>query len=287
MTHYRRRDTKEVLASTKDIITNVEDLQDDHLKDQLIKTLERFEHTNPSATHNSALPRHQDDTNAWVLESTQWMQWLMQANPSRLLWIHGIPGVGNTVLASFLIEQMQPYVECPGPLRFGFAYYYCLFSHNQDETGPFLRWIITQLCRQACRVPTQLQNIVWSGRESSTAHLLLLLEKVLAEFDVVVIIIDALDESLPREQLLIQIRTLATNNRFHKLRVCATSREYNDITLTLSDESISLPMSTEAVQKDIERHVQAVLSAVRPFKNWPEFLSEEVKWGLLNGAKGM
>ncbi|KAH6970524.1 hypothetical protein BKA56DRAFT_678507 [Ilyonectria sp. MPI-CAGE-AT-0026] len=66
---------------------------------------------NPSFNHNQALDLHQDGTCKWVLMSMQWLKWKLDVktgnpNASRGIWIHGIPGAGKTILASFLAKSM-------------------------------------------------------------------------------------------------------------------------------------------------------------------------------------
>ncbi len=77
----------------------------------------------------------------------EWHGWLEIDGHDRLLWLHGIPGAGKTVLASFAIEQLKEI--CSHEVGLGCAYYYCHYSHKQDEAAPLLRWAVSQLCRQA------------------------------------------------------------------------------------------------------------------------------------------
>src|SRR6185437_8727424 len=90
-------------------------------------------------------PKH---TSMWLLESAEWTNWLLyDADSNKFLWIHGIPGAGKTILASFIIEQLKQH--CNDATEVGYSYYYCHNFNNQDEAGPFLKWIVGQLCRQA------------------------------------------------------------------------------------------------------------------------------------------
>ncbi|ENH64983.1 hypothetical protein FOC1_g10000519 [Fusarium oxysporum f. sp. cubense race 1] len=58
----------------------------------------------------------------------------------RCLWVHGIPGSGKTILTSWLIETVKDQCKKVSTVNAPCtsAYYYCYFSHHQDEAAPFL-----------------------------------------------------------------------------------------------------------------------------------------------------
>ncbi|KAH8901751.1 hypothetical protein GQ53DRAFT_851860 [Thozetella sp. PMI_491] len=124
---------------------------------QCLEIAQWLECTNPSPLQNSALGKHEYHTSAWLLRSPEWLTWLTQAGPSRLLWISGIPGPGKTVLASYLIEHLKR--MCNDTAEIGTVYYYCHYPHAQNEAAPFLRWNIGQLCRQAKWMPDTVQML--------------------------------------------------------------------------------------------------------------------------------
>lgn len=218
-----------------------------------------------------------------MLRSQEWNQWI--AGQLRCLWIHGIPGAGKTVLTSFLIEQLESHVR---PLeRVGHAYYYCYFGHNQDESGPFLRWTISQLCRQSGKIPKALVQLHKHGRQPDLADLLIVLESLLQQFDSAYVILDAVDESKPREDLLRTIRDLATDARFSNLHCLVTSRRYVDIENVLDPISRALPMSNELIEDDIRRYVESTIRSGPKTKRWPVDLRSEVEGALVSGSKGM
>ncbi|KAB5576232.1 hypothetical protein GE09DRAFT_1185021 [Coniochaeta sp. 2T2.1] len=66
-----------------------------------------LETTNPSPLHNLAVQNHERETGTWLLRLPQWNEWLHRPDSTQLLWLHGIPGAGKTVLASFLIEVLK------------------------------------------------------------------------------------------------------------------------------------------------------------------------------------
>src|SRR5688500_4470367 len=116
-----------------------------------------LERTNPSPLHNMAVSKHEPLTSSWLIRSPEWTTWLGPSTTDRFLWIYGIPGAGKTVLVSFAIEQLKS--MCDMHEGYVCAYYYCHYSHNQDEAAPFLSWIISQVCRWTKHIPRRLKAI--------------------------------------------------------------------------------------------------------------------------------
>lgn len=249
-----------------------------------------LEGTNPSEDHNKALKLREDHTGLWVLRLAEWKDWI--SGKEKFLWFHGIPGAGKTVLASFLIEQAQDFCRqrelSPGHQKPTVAvYYYCYFARNQDEAVPCLRWIVSQLCRQSGWMPSEIERLFQLQHLPSLSQLLLALELILKDFEAVFFIVDAVDESQSRLDLLRTLRDLATDHRFDKIRLLATSREYYDIETCFSGISRQVSMDSPMVRDDIRRYVHSSLLSNKRFQSWPQTLAIEVEEALAKGAKGM
>ena len=242
-----------------------------------------LESTDTSGLHNRATQLHEQDTCDWVLRLPDWKEWL--TGDCRCLWIHGIPGAGKTVLASFLIERVKDH--CRSLPRAAHTYYYCYFGHNQDEADPFLRWTIAQLCRQAVSIPEIIIELHKHGRQPSLSELLLALESCLETLDSAYVVLDAADESKPRGNLLKVLRDLASDPRFSKLHVIVTSRDYVDIEQALDSVSQPVPMDNALIAEDIRRFVRASLHSGPRFPFWPANLIAETEEELVSRSKGM
>ena len=220
-----------------------------------------------------------------MLRTPEWKSWLEAKD--RFLWIHGIPGAGKTVLMSQLIEQLRNHCDQSAQGETNYVYYYCYFAHNQDETTPFLKWLISQLCRKAEHIPAVVNKIYNDGREPSLVDLLNMLACILEKFKVVYVAVDALDESDPREDFLKVLRDFVTDSRFNCLQVIASSREYIDIEKSMAVLSASVSMNNPFVEEDIRCHVRSILQSCPQFKRWPHELLREVEEAVATGAKGM
>jgi hypothetical protein len=241
--------------------------------------------TNPSPIHHQACTQYEPKTGDWMLRSPEWNDWI--EGKQRCIWIHGIPGAGKTVLASHLIEHIREHCKTMTTKKCGNVYYYCYFGHNQDEAVPLLRWTLHQLCGQAKIIPPCLYQSFQEGEEPRLVDLLRALEAVLDAFDHVYIVIDAVDESMPRENLLRVLRDLGTDSRFQKIQLLATSRRYLDIENEMQEISSNVSMSNPLVDEDIRLYVRAKVDSNTKLKHWPSNLRDEVVEALSSGAKGM
>jgi hypothetical protein len=245
---------------------------------------EWYQDTNPSSSHNAAKGLYERKTGDWMFRTPSWEDWVNTR--IRALWIHGIPGAGKTVLASHIIEATLRICEAKDK-RTTCIYYYFYHGHNQDESVSFLRWLVSQLLRAADIVPTLALKAYTQKWEPDTSLLLDVLHAALGFFDRVYVAIDALDESQLRHNLLRVLSVLATDPRFLKIQLLATSREYSDIELQMCRFSKALSMSNSLVEADIKTYVAAKIMAEPKFQRWPSDLRADVETTLSTGAKGM
>ncbi|KAG5807071.1 hypothetical protein H9Q74_012590 [Fusarium xylarioides] len=233
--------TTEVTKDIKDIKAASEEIRSILTEEQRHRVCNWLTSTDPSPIHNRSRKLYEDGTGSWMLRSQHWTRWL--ASSTRCLWVHGIPGSGKTILASWLIENVQSHCKRVSTRKSPCvsAYYYCYFGHHQDESAPFLGSVITQLSRQADVISTLTHDLYRRGGEPSTPELLDALEQILRVFSSVYIVIDAVDESNPRDDLLDVIQTLVTDRRFTNLQILVTSREYIDIERAMEKVSVSVP----------------------------------------------
>ena len=118
-------------------------------------------------------------------------------------------------------------------------------------------------------------------------ELLHALEESLEGFDTIYLMLDAIDESLPREDLLKTLRDLVFDPRFQKIQLLATSREYIDIETAMEQISAPVSMLNPFLDEDIRVYVRSQVQQNPKFKLWSAHLKEEVVDALVTGAKGM
>src|SRR5881394_2579597 len=62
--------------------------------------------TSDYSTYKATIPDSVKGTCTWVLQHQKFLTWLEEPSSS-LLWVSGGPGRGKSVLASFLIDDLQ------------------------------------------------------------------------------------------------------------------------------------------------------------------------------------
>ena len=118
-------------------------------------------------------------------------------------------------------------------------------------------------------------------------ELLEVLEVLGSQFESIYIVLDAIDESTPRNDLLRVIRDLATDARFSTIKLLATSREYVDIEQVMSGISAPISMRNPLLDADIKLYLGAKLRSHPKLKRWPVDLQAEVLNVLSEKAEGM
>src|SRR3569833_25931 len=241
--------------------------------------------TDPSPLHNRAQQQHEPGTCDWMLRSSEWGDWL--ATNIRCLWIHGIPGAGKTVLASHLVKKAHEYCEELSKRNCISEYYYCYHGHNQNEAAPFLRWLISRLlCHNNGFISPKIYDLFRRRLEPTLAELLDALHACFSCLVSVYVIVDAIDESRDRDDLLQILQALATDPRFRVFQLLATSREYADIEDVMGNISTSVSMNHPLATDDIRCYVRSALRRKR-FKKWPKTILKEVEEILPAKAEGM
>jgi hypothetical protein len=236
--------------------------------------------------HRQACEKYEAHTGDWVLRSEEWKSWIN--GQKRSVWIHGIPGAGKTVLASHLIEHIRTEQKTAPPTRkVASVYYYCYFGHNQNEAYPLLKWTIGRLSRDLELVPPLLHDLWRDGSEPGLADLLKVLETIVQGYHRVYIVVDAIDESMPRHDLLRALRDLATDPRFQNISILATSREYIDIEGMMLEFSAPVSMNNPLLVEDIKRYIQSRLCSHPKMRRWPGPIQQDIVAVLSEKARGM
>jgi hypothetical protein len=186
---------------------------------------------------------------------------------------------------SHLVQHVKEY--CKDIPRTAHAYYCCYFGHDQDEAAHFLGSLLNQLCRQSNLVIPTIYNMYKAGGEPNLLELLEALQEMLIHFDTVYVVVDALDESLPRDNLLKVLRDLVTDLQFQKIQVLASSREYIDIETTMEAISVAVSMSNPFVEEDIRSLVRSLIASNHRFSRWPRDMLDELENAVATGAHGM
>ena len=136
-------------------------------------------------------------------------------------------------------------------------------------------------------IPEDVYRLYKYGGQPDLNNLLIAISNLLNRFETIYIVVDAVDESCPREDLLKVLRDFVTDSRFQKIQLLVSSREYIDIERTVQTISKDISMDNAFVEEDIRLHIRSVLQRNPKFRRWPTELLGEVEDAVSKGAKGM
>ncbi len=202
-----------------------------------------------------------------------------------MLWFYGIPGAGKTILFSHIVEDVRAHCKAQPDKSWICIYYYCYFGRNQDETGHLLRWAVGQLARPARHIPKIISTQYELGEQPSLVALIDAFADLSSRLNQVYILVDALDESKPRVDLIRTLQLLST--RFGNVKILAMSREEADIKSAMKDFAASVSLSNPYVDEDIAIYVDSELASNPGLQSYPAELKQEIRAGLVTGARGM
>ncbi|KAF3291558.1 hypothetical protein TWF970_000772 [Orbilia oligospora] len=206
-----------------------------------------------SSRHNDTLNRRQPGTGEWLLNSTEYQNWLNTAK--EVLFCPGIPGAGKTILSSIVVEHLiDRYSYNPA---IGVAYIYFNYKVNAhikvDE-------LLSNLLKQLTRTQDSLSNYVkdlydrCKGIQPSRAEIVKALGAVVASYSRVFIVVDALDEYERCSEFLGQLFEIHKN---YASNIFATSRPIPEIRGIFERHEISLiELEIRASEADIVKYLE-------------------------------
>lgn len=176
------------------------------------------------------------------------------------------------------------------------TYFYFDFNDKDKQSlDSLLRSLIVQVYQSQPGSRQPLEQVWASHSEGSrqpfTSSLQNVLEVMLNEVGSVTIILDALDESKPRHELLVWLGSLV-GNRSVVGRLLVTARREEDIESALrcwTRPEDRIPIQQDKVNKDISAYVQDKVRNGDDLKRWrsrPD-LQEEIETKLIRKADGM
>ncbi|KAH8733175.1 hypothetical protein GQ44DRAFT_821389 [Phaeosphaeriaceae sp. PMI808] len=242
-------------------------------------------------------------TAQWVLKHENVEHWIEADPPATpLLWMHGIPGAGKTILASAIIDK------CKDKNGFLTSYFYC---HDGDQSSSSAISILKGLADQLLEQYQDLLLPSFHTRRTSSGDASLrslhqakkLLEDCCSIIPKLFIVVDGLDECDPidRKETLDTLTNLVGECNLidpGKLRILVVSQNYPDIHRAFHTAGATklapkiIPLSELDVENDIKTYVRFWVDKIAA-KNtsYENPFSEDMKEYLRNltlvNAKGM
>ncbi|EGX53194.1 hypothetical protein AOL_s00006g572 [Orbilia oligospora ATCC 24927] len=217
------------------------------------KILDWITSIDDSSRHNDTLNRRQPGTGEWLLNSTEYQNWLNTAR--EVLFCPGIPGAGKTILSSIVIDHLiDRYSYNPAV---GVAYIYFNYKVNAHITVDEL---LSNLLKQLARTQDPLSSCVkdlydrCKGIRPPRTEIIKALGAVVASYSRVFIVVDALDEYERCSEFLGQLFEIHKN---YALNIFATSRPIPEIRGIFERHEISLmELEIRASEADIIKYLE-------------------------------
>ncbi|KAF7984821.1 hypothetical protein HWV62_11848 [Athelia sp. TMB] len=245
-----------------------------------------------SENYTAATDLHLEGTSSWFIDGDEFSDW--KKSPEHFLGVYGARESGDDssprTCSSYIIDKVEQL--CESQSLSGYAYFF--FDKRNSDPGllrfeNFLRSLLSQLAYRSGGIPGALKDLYrarGSGREKPSAKSLRqTLQRVIAGFDLVYIMIDSLDECGDWDELLQWIKDMAGQTDL-KLHLLFTSRPEPTIVENLGFISRLRQVSMEAAsnKSDIWRYLDVELSLV---PSWNEEIRSLIRSELAGHADGM
>ncbi|OAL02432.1 C2H2 domain-containing protein [Phaeosphaeriaceae sp. SRC1lsM3a] len=208
--------------------------------------------------------RQYTTTAQWILDHAVIKEWINDTSPSNpLVWMHGIPGAGKTILASAIADK------CLKQDDFLTSYFYC---HDSDQSANSAISILKGLADQLLTQYTDLLLPSFYSRRTLSGDASLrslqvakkLLDDCCAIVPKIFLIVDGLDEcdTVERRETLESLTRLTGEcNALEpgKLRVLVVSQYYPDIQRALQSNAVVklAPKIIQILDTDNEGDIKA------------------------------
>ena len=202
--------------------------------------------------------RRQPGTGQWILESTEYQDWLN--SDKQTLFCPGIPGAGKTILTAVVINDLM--TQCFTDQAIGLAYIYCNFWRKDEQKAEdLLASILKQLAQCQSSLPESVKELYKRHKNRRTwpslDELSRALQFVVEKYSRVFLVVDALDECQTSDDC----RRVFLSQLFDLQKKClvnifATARPIPEITERFNGISLEI----HAHESDVRRFLEGRIS---------------------------
>lgn len=270
-------------ANIRDTVFKLEERQ---IRQELLETLEWLTPLDPTAQQADFIRRQQPGTGQWLLDSPKYTEW--KATKGGILFCHGIPGAGKTVLSSIVVENLQDVFCIDADIAV--CYWYFNFkSQDEQSLENVLLSLLKQISYASTTVPKKVQALfnqcMSKRRRPSVEEIMKTLCSTAGLFSRVLIVVDALDECQTfnghQSQLISHLIEL---QRTTGANILATSRPVPHIVQRFNAfASLEVLASTDDINRYVERNVEHLPRFVSKDKT----LQDEIKGEISKAVDGM
>ncbi|KAI9434706.1 hypothetical protein H4582DRAFT_764263 [Lactarius indigo] len=265
---------KQRSAAIQQIVNTVDDMSRNQLRHDLRNWISP---PDPSINYNTACGAHHEGTATWLTRGDAFNRWRADGC---LVWVHGKPGSGKSILSSVIIRDIEDVCNA------GFAsmaYFYFDFKDTaKQDSRALLSSLLIQLSHQSdvyCDILHDLYSTHRQGlvqpNEDALAQCLKTMLVALGQTPIY-LILDAVDECVntsgvpsPREKVLRLVKDLV-GLKLSNLHLCITSRPEIDIRNALQPLAAHrISLHDESGQNaDIANYVNSVVYSDSRMRRW-------------------
>lgn len=226
-----------------------------------------------------------EGTCEWLLVHAAYSAWLTWNGPP-VLRLVGDPGIGKTMISSFLVDELERKAQVTANITF--AYYFC---DNKDEkrrtATAIIRGLLLQLFRQRAKLISHLQLVfdqmgdqVFTDFDALWRILLFILKD--AQAGEIYFLIDALDECELRSRnsfifCLEKLSKELEGSGAHKIKILITYRPISEIEEALNFDNGTLRIDSAKVNADLSKFIDAKVGELANGKpSWPLELLHDI-----------
>lgn len=258
----RSRMTSNITAlntfTTSNIRDNVNKLvasQDEQKRQEILDWLTPVD---SFAQQSDFIRRRQPGTGQWLLDSPEYNKW--KVAKGEILFCHGIPGAGKTILSSIAVDDLQ---GCQAAENVAVCHFYCNFQRQEEQRLENIVFSFTkQLAQVTATIPDCLVALYDKHKAKRSRPKLeeatKTLHSIFGSFSKVFCVVDALDECQSMDgcqrqliEYLLDLRTLINAN------IIVTSRPIPHIEEKFKNfVSLEVLASPADIRKYIEGNIQ-------------------------------
>lgn len=221
-----------------------------------------------SASHeyDKAIKGRQEGTCEWIFEREEYRNWKKPTFPTKILWMHGIPGAGKTYLSAKIVETLRD--EANNTVAY---FFYTNIDAGQKTENIVRSWVV-QLASQRPDILAQLKVLYEKPgirEHPSESELWGVIQEVLDGLGPCYLVIDGLDEATPRDEFLHSLTDISASSP-STMRFLIVSRNEVDIRSALfpraprasPDIAVEYQIEKGDNTHDIKSFVRSVVSEV-------------------------
>ena len=243
----------------------------------------------PSTNANHAKKLRHEGTGAWLLDNPVFQEW--HSGSRRHLWLNGLAGCGKTVLSTTVLDHLAK-----GNDRFILSFFFDFSDTIKQTLDGMLRSLASQLYHggagSAGFLDASFKAHQNGADQPATKTLEDVVNKMFAVQKKVSVVLDALDESTTRGELLLWMNNVVSRPELGDVQLICTGRpepEFVRNIPSLIGEENCLALNKDSVNADIRSYVAAQLLQRREFRDQhlPQDLLERIRRKVGDGADGM